>query len=630
MFRAKNGDSAAPTSLPRLFAGRLHSVRWLIPVVVIWIANHFLRVVCHLCDGGRGSYIAAIIDPFDPRSHLWIELLVVACVSFVFHLVQRSGWWPTVVTTLVFLLFYTTNYLHFLFLNRPPNFASLGEFPEFITILPIYLSVPLCALLLALLVASLMSMRRPRPVVTPIVLALALGVFAAAYFYPAQAVKQMDSLVPFSVIERDRNFYRVGSILSLARAELYDRKTSLALAEQTFGEAKWPFADPKAALASIEERRNIHLVLLESHLDPRDFVGAQFPTAPTDARYRAWREAAPSRGVSPVFGGSTANAEFEVLCGVPAYGFLNPIVFNVLEGGLTPCLPTLLKSIGYHTVASSPISETFFRARDAYQSLGFAEMNFEDEFDMSDLDGWILSASSTLEQALSLAKSAALPEQPVLNYVVSVAGHTPFDLNTERRPAVVELPSHPPWVSGSLNHSYYTSVAMADYVTMIREDDPDAIVIFFSDHVPPQTIQDYRSVNYMGTADAPPELELFRMPLFVFDRGEPVDVGTVPDYLMPEIIINLLSDGAYCAERSCLHQQQYMLRPPYVFDRDRPNEHECTIHDADAHEGCRAASRLDEEFVESFYSLVSQARAPQHATGPAEDRESASALATKD
>ena len=64
--------------------------------------------------------------------------------------------------------------------------------------------------------------------------------------------------------------------------------------------------------------RNVHLIVLESFWDPMALSKAGFSADPLDPAFRRlWAETGNSQVLSPVFGGYTANAEFETLCGFP-------------------------------------------------------------------------------------------------------------------------------------------------------------------------------------------------------------------------------------------------------------------------------------------------------------------------
>ena len=66
------------------------------------------------------------------------------------------------------------------------------------------------------------------------------------------------------------------------------------------------------------EPRNVHIVLLESFWDPALLKRANYNRDPLAPGFRRlWERADHSQALSPVFGGYTANAEFEILCGFP-------------------------------------------------------------------------------------------------------------------------------------------------------------------------------------------------------------------------------------------------------------------------------------------------------------------------
>ena len=118
------------------------------------------------------------------------------------------------------------------------------------------------------------------------------------------------------------------------------------------------------------------------------------PDDPFPPELRAlWAETGHSVTLSPVFGGYTANAEFEALCGFPVTE--NAVFF---EGWLrrdVPCLPALLREAGYRTVASHPNVPGFWNRTHAYRLTGFDEYLSVADFDTSDTTRSATSCSTT-------------------------------------------------------------------------------------------------------------------------------------------------------------------------------------------------------------------------------------------
>ena len=97
--------------------------------------------------------------------------------------------------------------------------------------------------------------------------------------------------------------------------------------------------------------------------------------------------------ISPVIGGGSAQAEFEVLCGAPSileYG----TEFNRIGLNETSCLPKYLKKYGFKTIASQPMYGSFFNIENAYKQLGFSYSFLAPKFDMTDKNnGWLSDRS---------------------------------------------------------------------------------------------------------------------------------------------------------------------------------------------------------------------------------------------
>lgn len=126
--------------------------------------------------------------------------------------------------------------------------------------------------------------------------------------------------------------------------------------------------------------RNIHVVILESFLDPNLFRDLNLQRNPAHPDFSALFGDKLGLSISPVFGGRTAEAEFEVLCGVPSLEQLSSVEFNTFTGASAHCLPNLLAELGYRTVASNPYKPDFFNVQPAYKRAGFSEQQFPEEF----------------------------------------------------------------------------------------------------------------------------------------------------------------------------------------------------------------------------------------------------------
>lgn len=290
--------------------------------------------------------------------------------------------------------------------------------------------------------------------------------------------------------------------------------------------------------------RNVHVVLLESIWDSSVLDNVSVTGEPLDPRFVAlWNQAGKPHALSPVLGGMTANAEFEVLCGLQAPS--NSIVFLDNLQQATPCLPALFQHLGYHTVASHPHEASNWGRDRAYALVGFQEFNPITGFDLDDLDGDFLTDQSLFRQNLALLENQS-PKTPVFNYIVTLSSHWAYVRNAQRRPDKVTItPDNLKLLPAYLNSSAYTTAAFMDWVEQVLIRDPDALIVAFGDHAPvldsQPDVYTWLSDKVQGNFESTSVRQLVgmsRVPVLVIDGNE--GAVRLPDELplfeLPSII----------------------------------------------------------------------------------------------
>lgn len=290
--------------------------------------------------------------------------------------------------------------------------------------------------------------------------------------------------------------------------------------------------------------RNLHVVVMESFWDAAQLTSA-LDRDPFPADFRAlWAETGFSRILSPVFGGYTANAEFEFLCGFPVD---EPAVwFERRVTRRVPALPAVLASQGYHAVASHPNIPVFWNRRNVYERLGFDIFHSGGDFASDDMNGDYLSDRSLYRQVMDYIGSSLDSGKPVFNYIVTIFGHFPYPLS-ENRPEVVESRSSVSEVGPHASTMYYKARELMDFLDELRARDPDGLVVIFGDHLP---VLGDRFGAYAESGILAPEwagftpemyMTLVSTPLLVIDgRNGPLPLGRMPLYRLPALILSLL------------------------------------------------------------------------------------------
>ena len=302
-----------------------------------------------------------------------------------------------------------------------------------------------------------------------------------------------------------------------------------------------------AAVPGAGAARNVHMIVLESFWDPVALKAAGFSADPIDPAFRKlWKATGNAHALSPVFGGYTANAEFEALCGFPVQ--IDAVFF---EGGLrrdVPCLPRHLGEAGYRSVASHPNAAPFWNRINSYRRVGFEQYWSDRDFVLDDMNGEFLGDSSLYRQVLERLEPELNAGQPVFNYVLTYFGHMEYPLN-ESRPQVITARTDNALVSAYANTVYYKSRELMAFLSVLRKRDPDAIIVLFGDHLPSLgwNHAGYAESGLLAPSRSEFSDEMFRTlvatPLIVIDgRHGPVRTGDLPLYALPGLILDLLGD----------------------------------------------------------------------------------------
>ncbi len=308
-------------------------------------------------------------------------------------------------------------------------------------------------------------------------------------------------------------------------------------------------------------KRNIHLIVLESFLDPGLLQGARFSRNPAHPDFSKLLAKKGGFSISPVFAGGTAQAEFEILCGAPALREFSGIEFDVFTGAKTPCLPRILSLSGYETHATNSYKPDFFNSTKAYTGIGFEKMYYPQEFsagydtyfsagDVTDEDYMFDGVLFSQNLEFIAKRIRDNPTLPIFNYVIGMYGHTPHDLNLNKRPKAVAMLGNfqDEGLEKAANQYYYRTEAIAAYVKGLIAADPKSLIILVSDHLPSLSgIKTYQDLNYFGGKMG----ATFLNRIYIIENGRPVRQNTIHHYDIPRIILNYATRGKYCREHAC-------------------------------------------------------------------------------
>jgi len=246
-----------------------------------------------------------------------------------------------------------------------------------------------------------------------------------------------------------------------------------------------PAAQPKTS-QSLPEKPNVILVLSESFWDPTVLPGVQFSEDPIPYFRDLRKKSGSGIMVSPVYGGSTANVEFEILTGLSTK-FLpqGAIAYQQYVKDSLPALPQLFKNQGYAVTALHPYHEWFYKRDIVYPHLGFEHFYSLDDFAGAKIKGEYIG---DLEVSKKIIEQIDKTKDPAFIFAVTMQNHGPYPED--------RYPEKQITVSGNLSDSgkeiletYVQGLKDADESLKLliehckKSAEPTAI-LFFGDHLP--------------------------------------------------------------------------------------------------------------------------------------------------
>lgn len=235
------------------------------------------------------------------------------------------------------------------------------------------------------------------------------------------------------------------------------------------------------------EKPNIIVIMNESYADFSVLGSALRTNIPVTPFADSLKEnTVRGHALTSIFGGTTANAEFEFLTGFSMSGLPDgSCPYQQYVNGPTFSLAHLLGSYGYQTFATHPYLASGWNRTTAYPHLGFDRMTFDTDYPYRDLIREFVSDREMYGYVLDALKNKT--EEPLFLFGITMQNHGDYIYTGENYTQTVFLEDY------AMDHP------MAEqYLTLLRESDKamefffgelekleeDTVVLFFGDHFP--------------------------------------------------------------------------------------------------------------------------------------------------
>ena len=297
-------------------------------------------------------------------------------------------------------------------------------------------------------------------------------------------------------------------------------------------------------------RPNIVIVMSEAFWDPTVLPGVSFSEDPLPYFHELQKESSSGILLSPVYGGGTANTEFEVLTGcstefLPA----GSIPYATILNKTTDALPAMLSSQGYRTTAIHTYEDWFYRRDTVYADIGFERFISKDDFIEPSYYGQFIRDTELSDKILEVLDET---EKPNFIFALSMQAHGPY--SNEKNPEnAIKVEGDLAPTSLSLLENYTNIIADVDHsirllMDGLKKQKEPTMLVFFGDHLPMlgEHFDVYKESYYFDEQQTYEQyLKKYSVPIIVWDNysDKREDLRMSSSFLGPFILASSKNKG---------------------------------------------------------------------------------------
>ncbi|MCI7474214.1 MAG: LTA synthase family protein [Clostridiales bacterium] len=248
---------------------------------------------------------------------------------------------------------------------------------------------------------------------------------------------------------------------------------------------------------------NVIVIMNESFSDLSVLPGVETNQDPMPFIRALTEDTIKGYAYSSVFGGTTANSEYEFLTGnTTAYLPAGTVPYQMYVSDGDPTLVGQMSDLGYHTIAAHPYRSSGWNRPSVYKNFGFDEVYFERDFQnrtymRGDEKSGYVTDQCDYENLIRLYEEKEAGE-PLFLFNVTMQNHSGYQLSWDNLPREV-------WLTGSLEGRFQT---VNQYLSLIYQSDQafeylidyfsrveePTMILLFGDHQPQVATNFYTDV----------------------------------------------------------------------------------------------------------------------------------------
>lgn len=224
--------------------------------------------------------------------------------------------------------------------------------------------------------------------------------------------------------------------------------------------------------------------------------------------------------LSSVYGGGTANSEYEFLTGnTMAFVTQGVSVYQQYIKTPTYSMASYLKSLGYETIATHPFNKQGWARTSAWPLLGFEKTTFKEDYPQKNkLRGYVTDQ----EMYEYIIDKFEHKKKPLFLYGVTMQNHSGYLPDSSSKKIQVPLKQY----SGHPDAEVYTGLiresdkALKFLIHHFEQVKEKVVIVFYGDHFPGLSREFYKQVYGKEFSSLQERQKLYKVPFFIWTNYE--------------------------------------------------------------------------------------------------------------
>ncbi|WP_066055767.1 LTA synthase family protein [Robertmurraya korlensis] len=440
----------------------------------------------------------------------------------------------------------------------PMDFLQVGHLKEVIPMVSEYLSIGsilLFLLFIIIFVLLIMILPRTKTNIWVRVLLFVSSVYLlySYTFFPKTFMKKFADFSNIAIVQwsqisnYEENGFLFGFLSNLfndgfEKPADYSKANVLEVANKYLDKT-----ESKGTITNDSIKPNIIYLMSEAFWDPTKLENVSFSGDPMVHLRRLSQKYTSGQTLSPVFGGATANVEFEALTGITT-SFLKigsiPFQEFVDNKEFIPTIVSDLENKGYQSLAIHPYNRVFYKRNRVYNTFGIDL--FLDQETMQNkgrTPGGVISDESLTYELLESIKNE---ENPLFIHAVSMQNHMPYNLGAYEKNEIQV--SGLKEESNTLLEVYTEGIRRTDeslqlLVNELEEIGEPTIVVFWGDHLPVlgANLGIYKEAKFDDEDQKVNDVKYYETPLLIYSNFDvpSKELDTVSPFFFGPIVYEM-------------------------------------------------------------------------------------------